>query len=273
MSAIQLRHCQQERGRQSGLCVRLFLGRHEYPGHDWCLSRRVQAGAAFAGVPFWLFCPGQYATAWAGARPVPTAKWTMTGAQWGDLVRAAYPGYHRPTSRIQLWHGSVDTTVAFHNFGEAIKQWTNVLGVSETPTSTENDALPNWMDPGPAMPTARAWSRSSHSGNRKRARRSFCRSRSRRGHSFSGLDGSNPVPDGGTVTVKDSSVADTASRMPHQDGSGGKHGWIHRHGRQQGDRRRWGYRRGHDFRWSHNLRRSRRHGRLQLPRQERPTAA
>jgi len=65
----------------------------------------------------------------------------MTGAQWGDLVRAAYPGYTGPRPRIQLWHGSVDTTVAFHNFAEAIKQWTNVLGVSETPTSTENNAL------------------------------------------------------------------------------------------------------------------------------------
>jgi len=40
-----------------------------------------------------------------------------------------------------LWHGSIDTTVAFVNFGEAIKEWTNVLGVSETPTSTENNAI------------------------------------------------------------------------------------------------------------------------------------
>jgi MYXO-CTERM domain-containing protein len=42
---------------------------------------------------------------------------------------------------MQLWHGTVDATVNFTNFGEEIKEWTNVLGVSPTPTSTENNAL------------------------------------------------------------------------------------------------------------------------------------
>ena len=38
---------------------------------------------------------------------------------------------------MQLWHGTNDQTVNYVNFGEEIKQWTNVLGVSQTPTSTE----------------------------------------------------------------------------------------------------------------------------------------
>jgi cellulase/cellobiase CelA1 len=38
---------------------------------------------------------------------------------------------------MQLWHGTADTTLNYVNFGEEIKQWTNVLGVSQTPTSTD----------------------------------------------------------------------------------------------------------------------------------------
>ena len=37
---------------------------------------------------------------------------------------------------MQLWHGTADTTLAYPNFGEEIKQWTNVAGLSQTPTST-----------------------------------------------------------------------------------------------------------------------------------------
>ena len=38
---------------------------------------------------------------------------------------------------MQLWHGTTDTTLVYPNFGEEIKQWTNVLGVSQTPTRTD----------------------------------------------------------------------------------------------------------------------------------------
>jgi hypothetical protein len=38
-----------------------------------------------------------------------------------------------------VWHGTEDATLSFNNFGEEIKMWTNVLGVSQTPTSTENN--------------------------------------------------------------------------------------------------------------------------------------
>jgi endo-1,4-beta-xylanase len=93
-----------------------------------------RAGAAFAGVPYGCFAgPGGWNSACADG------KVTKTGQAWGDLVRAAYPGYTGPRPRVQLWHGDKDETLDFHNFGEAIKQWTNVLGVSETPTSTEQN--------------------------------------------------------------------------------------------------------------------------------------
>jgi hypothetical protein len=44
---------------------------------------------------------------------------------------------------MQLWHGTADTTLNFNNLGEEIKQWTNVLGVSQTPSSTDTPVT-NW---------------------------------------------------------------------------------------------------------------------------------
>jgi MYXO-CTERM domain-containing protein len=37
---------------------------------------------------------------------------------------------------VQLWHGNADMTVNYNNQLEAIKEWTTVLGLSPTPTST-----------------------------------------------------------------------------------------------------------------------------------------
>lgn len=92
-----------------------------------------KAGSAFAGVPHSCFAGP--AGAWNS--PCATGQITKTAQQWGDLVRAAYPGYTGARPRMQVWHGSADTTVSYVNFGEEIKQWTNVHGLSQTPTSTD----------------------------------------------------------------------------------------------------------------------------------------
>lgn len=90
------------------------------------------AGASFAGVPFGCFAgPNSWHTDCAEGRV------NKTPQQWGDLVRGAYPGYSGPRPRVQLWHGTEDDVLRFANFGEAIEQWTNVHGVSTSPTSTE----------------------------------------------------------------------------------------------------------------------------------------
>ncbi|BBH70810.1 hypothetical protein ACTI_74950 [Actinoplanes sp. OR16] len=100
------------------------------------------AGAAFMGVPDTCF----QATAGNPADPGQQAGWNSacangqvikTAAQWGDAVRNSYPGYSGPRPRMQLWHGVTDTTLHYNNFGEEIKQWTNVLGVSQTPVKTD----------------------------------------------------------------------------------------------------------------------------------------
>ncbi len=169
-----------------------------------------KAGAAFAGVPFACFAQGSVdSLGWSST--CATGNVTKTGAQWGDLVRAAYPGYTGPRPRIQLWHGSVDTTVAFHNFAEAIKQWTNVLGVSETPTSTENNALQTgWIRTRYADSAGVVEVEAIQETGKGHGDLSVDPEAGEAIH-FLGLDGSNSVPDGGPVTLKDSSVADTAS--------------------------------------------------------------
>ncbi|WP_448316392.1 extracellular catalytic domain type 1 short-chain-length polyhydroxyalkanoate depolymerase [Streptomyces sp. CO7] len=93
-----------------------------------------KAGAAFSGVPFGCFATTD-GSGWNSA--CANGQISRTAQQWGDLVRAAYPGYSGPRPRMQLWHGATDSTLHYNNFGEEIKQWTNVLGVSQTPTVTD----------------------------------------------------------------------------------------------------------------------------------------
>src|SRR5690242_8586841 len=94
-----------------------------------------KAGAAFMGVPFNCF---------ANAADYPPGSSKCTGGsmdrtpqQWGDAVRQAYPGYSGPRPRMQLWHGTSDTLVPYSLLQEEIEQWTNVFGLSQTPTSTD----------------------------------------------------------------------------------------------------------------------------------------
>ncbi|HLL36916.1 MAG TPA: PHB depolymerase family esterase [Streptomyces sp.] len=95
------------------------------------------AGAAFAGVPFGCFATTD-GSEWNSACANGTV--TRTPQQWGDLVRGAYPGYTGPRPRMQLWHGTQDDVLRYPNFGEEIKQWTNVLGLGQTPASTDTPA-------------------------------------------------------------------------------------------------------------------------------------
>ncbi|GAB3986778.1 PHB depolymerase family esterase [Plantactinospora veratri] len=92
------------------------------------------AGAAFAGVPHSCFATTGGST-WNSE--CANGQIIRTAQQWGDLVRAAYPGYSGARPRMQLWHGTNDETLRYANFGEEIKQWTNVHGLSQTPTFTD----------------------------------------------------------------------------------------------------------------------------------------
>ncbi|GHH40149.1 hypothetical protein GCM10018775_21850 [Streptomyces umbrinus] len=93
------------------------------------------AGAAFSGVPFGCFATtdgSEWNSACSGGTVIHTPQ------EWGDLVRTAYPGYTGPRPRMQVWHGTEDDVLRYPNFGEEIKQWTNVLGVGQTPAATDS---------------------------------------------------------------------------------------------------------------------------------------
>lgn len=104
------------------------------------------AGISIMGVP--CGCWGDSYNDVTGKPASGTGQWsgtcaggtvTKTGAQWGDLVRSYFPGYtgHRP--RLQHWHGATDSTINYKNVAEDIKEWTNLLALSETPTGTEQN--------------------------------------------------------------------------------------------------------------------------------------
>ncbi|NAS25702.1 PHB depolymerase family esterase [Herbidospora sp. NEAU-GS84] len=98
------------------------------------------AGSAFSGVPAGCFATTN-GSLWnsqcSGGQLIKTAQ------QWGDQARAMYPGYTGRRPRMQLWHGTTDTTLHYNNFGEEIKQWTNLHGLSQTPAFTDQPQS-NW---------------------------------------------------------------------------------------------------------------------------------
>ncbi|GAA1171667.1 poly(hydroxyalkanoate) depolymerase family esterase [Kitasatospora gansuensis] len=100
-----------------------------------------KAGAAFMGVPYRCFYTGSV-RGWNSA--CAQGQTSKTAQQWGDMVRTqGYPNYTGPRPRVQLWYGTNDTILSYNNLGEEIKQWTNVLGVSQTPSTTDSPVA-NW---------------------------------------------------------------------------------------------------------------------------------
>ncbi|WP_051815860.1 extracellular catalytic domain type 1 short-chain-length polyhydroxyalkanoate depolymerase [Glycomyces tenuis] len=99
------------------------------------------AGSVFMGVPFACFeneadFPPQTSQCVNGGKD-------ETPQEWGEAVRQAYPGYSGPRPRVQLWHGDQDPLVPYQLLQEEVDQWTNVFGLSQNPTSTDQPG-PNW---------------------------------------------------------------------------------------------------------------------------------
>jgi poly(hydroxyalkanoate) depolymerase family esterase len=92
-------------------------------------------GAAFAGVPHACFGTTD-GSMWNSQ--CANGQRVMTAQQWGDLVRNSFPGYTGRRPRMQIWHGTNDDTLRYPNFQEQVKQWTNVHGLSQTPTTTDS---------------------------------------------------------------------------------------------------------------------------------------
>ncbi|KAF3921878.1 hypothetical protein AA313_de0210397 [Arthrobotrys entomopaga] len=95
-------------------------------------------GCGFAGVPYGCFAGNsEWNNQCANGQLIKSAQ------QWGDQVRAAYPGYTGPRPKLAIYHGTADTTLYYQNFLESEKQWPNVLGLSFTRNET-NNPLNGW---------------------------------------------------------------------------------------------------------------------------------
>ena len=95
------------------------------------------AGTAFAGVPYTCFSTTN-GSEWNS--DCSSGNISKTAQEWGDLVRDANPDFAGPYPRVQLWHGIDDEALDYNNFDEAIKLWTNVHGLSQTPMATDTPA-------------------------------------------------------------------------------------------------------------------------------------
>ncbi|MFE7527126.1 PHB depolymerase family esterase [Kitasatospora sp. NPDC057542] len=92
----------------------------------------------FAGGAIDSGLPAHCATTQAAASGCQNSDQGLTPAQWGDKVRAAYPGYTGPWPRVAIWQGTADTVVRPVNATELRDQWTNVQGVGRQPASTRS---------------------------------------------------------------------------------------------------------------------------------------
>ncbi|MEU4248712.1 PHB depolymerase family esterase [Amycolatopsis sp. NPDC026612] len=93
------------------------------------------AGSAFMGVPAGCFGTTD-GSSWNSQ--CANGQISKTPQQWGDQARQMSGGRSGPYPRMQLWHGTADDTLRYPNFGEEIKQWTNLQGLSQTPSSTDS---------------------------------------------------------------------------------------------------------------------------------------
>jgi acetylxylan esterase len=65
-----------------------------------------------------------------------------TSAAWAQIVENMYPGYTGPRPRMQIYHGSADTTLYPNNYNETIKEWAGVFGYNADAPATSQANTP-----------------------------------------------------------------------------------------------------------------------------------
>ncbi|KAI3328082.1 putative Acetylxylan esterase A [Xylariaceae sp. AK1471] len=92
-----------------------------------------KAGSVYSGVPDGCF----YVSGSTATQDPPgwnnncaNGQLTKTAAAWGDQVRSYYPNYNGTRPRMQIWHGTADSTLRYPNYAETMKQWSNVFGLT-----------------------------------------------------------------------------------------------------------------------------------------------
>ncbi|KAK3387338.1 Alpha/Beta hydrolase protein [Podospora didyma] len=96
-----------------------------------------EAGAAYSGVAHACFAGSPTATPF-GSNQTCAQGLQHTPEQWGNFVRNSYPGYTGRRPRMVIIHGLADSLVRPQCAYEALKQWSNVLGVTLSKNVTGN---------------------------------------------------------------------------------------------------------------------------------------
>ncbi|HET9623102.1 MAG TPA: PHB depolymerase family esterase [Kofleriaceae bacterium] len=91
----------------------------------------IAAGAVNSGGPY------DCATSLVATNNCLGGSVNNTPAQWGSLVRQAFPGYTGKYPRLIAFQGASDFTVSPKNLQWNVDQWSNVLGIDETPEVSE----------------------------------------------------------------------------------------------------------------------------------------
>ncbi|CAG8958419.1 hypothetical protein HYFRA_00011096 [Hymenoscyphus fraxineus] len=81
----------------------------------------IKAVSVYSGVAAGCFV-GQGVAQWNNACSGGTS--TNTQAGWAKIAEDMYPGYNGTRPKMQIWHGSADSTIAPQNYQEELKQWT-----------------------------------------------------------------------------------------------------------------------------------------------------
>ncbi|RYP32644.1 hypothetical protein DL766_003864 [Monosporascus sp. MC13-8B] len=97
------------------------------------------AGIVYSGVPAGCFVSSSGAVnGWNST--CANGQSRTTAQHWAQVVRDMYPGYDGPRPRMQIYHGSADSTLAAPNYQETIKQWAGVFGYNpDVPESTRQN--------------------------------------------------------------------------------------------------------------------------------------
>ncbi|TDZ20014.1 putative acetylxylan esterase A [Colletotrichum orbiculare MAFF 240422] len=97
------------------------------------------AAIVYNGVPAGCFFTGSV-NGWNST--CSSGKSTATPERWAELVYDAYPGYEGSRPRMQIYHGSIDTTLDAKNYQETIKQWSGVFGYNPDKPATSSENTP-----------------------------------------------------------------------------------------------------------------------------------
>ncbi|EAW06435.1 acetyl xylan esterase [Aspergillus clavatus NRRL 1] len=97
------------------------------------------AGVVYSGVAAGCFMSNtNQQAAWNST--CAHGKSIATPEAWAHVAKAMYPGYDGPRPRMQIYHGSADTTLYPQNYQETCKEWAGVFGYDyNAPRSVENN--------------------------------------------------------------------------------------------------------------------------------------